>query len=590
MPAVVEFGFNAAPVFSGVDRMEAKLSRLNSSVSRLTGVNLSGMLPAASAIATVGSLRSIMVSMDDLVDASLRLNETTEAVQRVGHASRILASVDVDGVSKAFLRLERSLGELDNKQAADSLADLGLTADELIAMPLEQKMLAFADAFTAARDRGTGYADLMDLLGRQAGELIPLFESGRGVIEEMFAGAPVVMDATVQRLAAANDQLDTWFTTLKVGATESIGTALSLASTLKDIGSGLFSGLSLSEVSDQLQAKQQAALEAQAAQQQKLEDRRKTAAAAIKQATEGASKGDVEKDKLKEAEQIAAAQQRLDEQKRDAALDQMTLAQRIAVMSVDAQKAIAEENRLKSAAKLDALAVVNAESRRVGIQQQILQSQRQLASEKEREAEATKRAADQAAAANATRKAAVLDTMLEYKILQAKAAGRSREVEQIERQARIMERAARLEQENGLGKREAMALAMRMADLEDRANGKRGKITRKQQFDTDPEGRNGLSGRPSGPLSRRTGPLSKGGPLTKNGGLTGFWNMQMGNIGQLGTAPSDYYNRNAFSDSPSLAAAHAQNAAKQDNPQTGTGAVVSELQKLIVLSERGFFG
>ncbi len=300
---------------------------------------------------------------------------------------------------------------------------------------------------------------------------------------------------------------------------------------------------------------------------------------------------EVAKQKQAEMDRIAAAQQRLDEQKKDAALDQMTLAQRIAIMSVDAQKALAEENRLKGAAKLDAQAIVDAESRRVSMQTQILNSQRQLANEKQREAEAAKRAAEQASAANATRKAAVLGTMQEYKLLQAKAAGRTREVEQIERQSRIMERAARLEEQNGLGKREAMALAIRMADLEDRADGKRRKITRNPQFDTDPEGRNGLSGRPSGPLSTRTGPLSKGGPLTKNGGLSGFWNLQMGNAGQLGGKPSDYYNRNAFSDSPSLKTTHAENAAKQNAPAAvGAGAVVSELQKLINLSERGFFG
>jgi hypothetical protein len=295
--------------------------------------------------------------------------------------------------------------------------------------------------------------------------------------------------------------------------------------------------------------------------------------------------------KKAEMQAIAAAQQRLDEQKKDAALDQMTLAQRIAIMSVDAQKALAEENRLKGAAKLDAMAIIDAESRRVGIQQQILQSQRQLATEKEREAEATKRAAEQAAADNATRKAAVLDTMQEYKLLQAKAAGRTREVEQIERQSRILDRAARLEQQNGLAKRDAMALAMRMVDLEDRADGKRRKIRAPTDAISDPEQRYGLSGRQSRTMSRVTGPLAKGGPLTKGGGLSGFWNLQMGNIGQLGTGPSDHMNRNTFSTSPSLMATHAENAAKQSAPTSGgTGAVVSELQKLIALSERGFFG
>lgn len=294
---------------------------------------------------------------------------------------------------------------------------------------------------------------------------------------------------------------------------------------------------------------------------------------------------EVAKQKQAEMDKIAASQARLDEQKKDAALDQMTLAQRIAVMSVDAQKALAEENRLKGAAKLDAQAIIDAESRRVSIQAQILNSQRQLASEKEREADAAKRAAEQAArqaeqaaAAASQRRGAVMDTALEFKMLEAKAAGRKKEVEEIEKQQRVLDRARRLEDQNGLGKREALALAIKMTDMEDRANGKRRKIRGVQTVDTDPDNRLGLSGR-KGPLYTSV-PLSTSAPLSKNGGLAGFWNLQMGNVGQLGTGPSEYMKQNAFSTSPSLQATHAANAAAQAAPGGGPSVDVF-LEKLI---------
>lgn len=295
---------------------------------------------------------------------------------------------------------------------------------------------------------------------------------------------------------------------------------------------------------------------------------------------------DAAAEKQAEMDKLAAAQQRLDEQKKNAALDQMTLAQRIAMMSVDAQQALAEENRLKGAAKLDAQAIIDAESRRVGIQAQILNSQRQLATEKEREAEAAKRAAEQAArqaeqaaAAASTRRATVMDTALEYKMLEAKAAGRKKEVEEIEKQQRVLDRGRRLEQQNGLKPRPALALAIKMTDMEDRANGKRRKIRGVQTVDLDPDNRLGLSGR-NGPLSSRSGPLSNGGPLSKHGGLEGFWNLQLGNHGSS-HQPSQYALQNAFSTSPSLQATHQANAAAQAAPVGGGPTVDVFIEKLI---------
>lgn len=315
----------------------------------------------------------------------------------------------------------------------------------------------------------------------------------------------------------------------------------------------------------------------------KLQDNARAKSAAEQQ------KADAEAAKKKQAEmdKLAAAQQRLDEQKKDAALDQMSLAQRIAVMSVDAQKALVEENRLKGAAKLDAQAIIAAESRRVSIQAQILNSQKQLATEKEREAEAAKREAEatarkveQAAKEASQRRATVMDTALEYRLLEAKAAGRKKETEEIERQQRVLERARRLEEQNGLGRDAAISLALKMENLQDRADGKRRKIGAPTAAINDPEQRYGLSGRPSGTMSRLNGPLYKSRPLTRNGGLEGFWNLQLGNIGVLGPKPSGMMNQNAFSSSPSLQATHAANAARADGGAP-TAPVDQFLEKLI---------
>lgn len=324
----------------------------------------------------------------------------------------------------------------------------------------------------------------------------------------------------------------------------------------------------------------------------KLEQNARAKAALAMQAVDK----EVAKEKRQQLEKIADAQERLDQQKKDAALNDMSLAKRIATMQVDAQKALAEENRIRSDTKRDELVLIEAESRRVRIQQELNQLQRQAVSDKQREAETAKREAEQAArdaeqsAKSAqARRNAVLDTEMEYRLLQAKASGRKKEADEIERTARILERSRSLEQNNGLDPKAAMSLAVKMQNLEDRANGKRGKIHAPTAAINDPDERYGLAGRPSRSMSRVNGPLYNSRPLTRNGGLQGFWNLQRGNIGRS-RDPSQYAIDNAFSTSPSLQAMHAANAAKQDHKATGADGIVSEIQKLIAVTARGFFG
>lgn len=292
---------------------------------------------------------------------------------------------------------------------------------------------------------------------------------------------------------------------------------------------------------------------------------------------------DEAKKKQDEMKRVADAQKNFDERKLQASLEEMDLAKRIATLNVEAQKALAEEGRLKAGAKRDDQAIIDAASRMLEINRERNRLQRQYSDEKAREAKEAEReskrraeAAQQAAKESSQRRGNVTDTALEYKMLQAKASGRTREMEQVEYQQRVLDRSRRLEEQNGMSKREALGMAMKMTDMEDRANGKR-RIRGVQTQDADPNNRLGLSGR-EGPLAQ-VGPLSKGGPLSKQGGLEGFWNMQMGNAGQLGSGPSEYMKQNAFSDSPSLQATHEANASAETSAPSP--AVDSFLDKLI---------
>lgn len=198
------------------------------------GMGLRNLLPAASAAGAVAGLKSILNSADDLADAAERLNEMPEVIQRVGFAAQQTSSVGIDGLVSSFTKLEKALGDTDNKAAAEALERYGITAQSLIAMPLDQKVLAIADAFTKARSDGTGYNDLTQLIGRSAADLIPLFQTGKTELEAMFAGAPAMANETVFAMAAMNDQIDAFFAKGKSNIAQFLGVGLMMLDDILD--------------------------------------------------------------------------------------------------------------------------------------------------------------------------------------------------------------------------------------------------------------------------------------------------------------------------------------------------------------------
>lgn len=189
---------------------------------------IAGLATVGGITALAAGVKGVLSEFDDLADTALRLGESTETLQRVGGAAE-LSGTSVEGLANAFIKLERNLGEVENARAAEALEHYGLTADKLAAIPLDQKILALAEAFQKARREGTGLADLQALLGRGGAELIPLLSQSREEIEKLFGSVKVVADDTVQRLAAMNDRFDQLVMNAKAFAAEVIDANMGLA-------------------------------------------------------------------------------------------------------------------------------------------------------------------------------------------------------------------------------------------------------------------------------------------------------------------------------------------------------------------------
>lgn len=165
----------------------------------------------AAGAAGIGALfKGRLEHYDRLNDTAAKLGESVEVIQRVGRAAE-LSDSSVDELASAMLKLEKNLGDPENERAASALEHFGLTAQGLMALPLDQKILALSDAFKQARASGAGVADLQDLLGKGSSALIPLISQEREEIAALFADVEALSADAVQNMADANDRIEGFF-------------------------------------------------------------------------------------------------------------------------------------------------------------------------------------------------------------------------------------------------------------------------------------------------------------------------------------------------------------------------------------------
>lgn len=478
------------------------------------------LLPALGVAAAVGGFKAITNSMDDLADTALRLNESTEMIQRVTHASEILAGVNAEGLTKSFLKLEKSLGDLENEAATKALNDLGISAEKLAAAPLDEKILMMSDAFQKARATGTGYNDILDLLGKSAGELIPMFMQTRETIQGMFDDAHIVPDEEVQRLAALNDQIDGFVAKLKGWGTE---ITAGVVNWIQDFGEAwdymrimttdFFSVLLDTGSLDKAHAHIQGILELR----QEAIDQENAAKAAAGDAAKpqlgkrGATSEAKDTDTKAKAESAKLAKDEADQAERigKKAMDNAKLQQAIAEdkMSIDGKIAAiqermakAKENEAKAAAYQDTEGQLDAENQRLELQRELNRLTAEKTHADQESAEACQKMADdeekqaqEAAKVTAERQkqvkanqAARESVMMDMAVLRLRARGQDKKADKIERNNRIKEYAADFRQK-GFSKEFAEQQARERADLEDalerRRNGLPAHIYRRRGYD-----------------------------------------------------------------------------------------------------------
>jgi hypothetical protein len=215
---------------------------------------------AFAAQALVGKLKSTLDYFGDIQDMATRLNTTAESVQQldlIGAPS----GASAESLVNALSRVNRALGDADNAAGRNAFKALGIDMQKLAAASPVDQLMMLSRGFQEAQAKGQGFNEIYDLLGKSAGELIPVLRMSRSELEKL-SSTPVLSDDQVSRLDDLGDRL----TTLSQKITIEVGGALAgFLEGIEGIGSEvgiaavefqqLFSNLSAGDDFDEAQRK-----------------------------------------------------------------------------------------------------------------------------------------------------------------------------------------------------------------------------------------------------------------------------------------------------------------------------------------------
>ena len=206
MSAVVQIGFDGKPVMAGLSGLETRLAGFANKTSSLLGGTLGGAIGGLSFAGATAGAKVLLDQYGRLADIANRFEAPIEDMQRLGLAAAMSGS-DMETVANSLTVLNKALDSPENKKAAAAFERLGVNLDLLkTATPFEQFQI-LSEAFQEAQKTGSGFADIMAVLGRSGSELIPLLRSSREEMEAL-SKAPVLSDEQVARMEEAGDKLE----------------------------------------------------------------------------------------------------------------------------------------------------------------------------------------------------------------------------------------------------------------------------------------------------------------------------------------------------------------------------------------------
>lgn len=197
---------------------------LRSTVSSFAGFLSSSLVNAVGAVGIVQSFRSTIQQLDRVGDLSQRFGVSSEALQRLGGVAELSGS-SMDSMAKALSRLGRTTTEalLDpTGQAAQKFQQLGIQAESLRGLSLEEVFLAVSQNISELSSEAEQGAAAFNLFGRAGEEVVLVSQLGRDGIISMANGISVASEESVRSAQSIDDA----FKTLGQNFRSTIGTMI----------------------------------------------------------------------------------------------------------------------------------------------------------------------------------------------------------------------------------------------------------------------------------------------------------------------------------------------------------------------------
>jgi hypothetical protein len=226
--AFVELFADDSKLVRGLKGAERKLKNWGSSVTAV------GSTIFAAGLAAKGAL-SAMTGIFEEVGASLshmseRTGISVESLSQLSYAAG-QSGVDMETFEGGVRKMQKTVGQasIGNKEAADSLARIGLSAQDLINLSPEQQFKKIADTLRGISNPAQRAAATMGIFGKQGTMLLPMLMEGSAGINALMEQADKLgLTMSSQDAAAARELhgvMTTVWATLK-GVSIAIGSAL----------------------------------------------------------------------------------------------------------------------------------------------------------------------------------------------------------------------------------------------------------------------------------------------------------------------------------------------------------------------------
>jgi len=183
---------------------QKELSAASKSFDML-GTAAKRFLPAIAAGAVVAAVKNVTSAMDEIGKKADAIGIGTDALQEL-RAAAVSAGVSEGGLDKALEQLSKRLGEAEQGTGAavKALEAMGLTAQELTGIPLDQALGVIADRFAKLQDATDRTAAATQLFGREGVAMVNVLKGGASELEKSrkrFRDLGVVIDEELIRNA-----------------------------------------------------------------------------------------------------------------------------------------------------------------------------------------------------------------------------------------------------------------------------------------------------------------------------------------------------------------------------------------------------